>query len=80
MLIFLLTWNNAPNATFRVRHIAYITRNDVHVTVKNALARGLADVDTHVVTVRMETLVNFLFHIVKHNIHCFTFMVCKIKI
>ena len=80
MLIFLLTWNNAPNATFRVRHIAYITRNDVHVTVKNALARGLADVDTHVVTVRMETLINFLLHILQHDVHGLALMVRQIKV
>lgn len=80
MLIFLLTWNNAPNATFRVRHIAYITRNDEHVTVKNALARGLADVDTHVVTVRMETLINFLLHILQHDVHGLALMVRQIKV
>ncbi len=52
----------------------------MHMYMKNRLSSSLVYIYTDIVTVRMETLVNFLFYILKHDIHCFTFMVSKIKI
>ena len=34
LLIFLFTWNHSPYATFRIRHIALISRYQVHVAME----------------------------------------------
>ena len=80
MLIFLLTWNNAPNATFRVRHIAYITRNNMHVAMKYRLASGFAYVNTDIISIGMETLVNFLLHILQHHVHGFALVIRQVEV
>ncbi len=52
----------------------------MHVAVKHRLACGLIDVDAHVITIGVETLVNFLFYVLQNDIHCFSFMVGKVKV
>lgn len=48
--------------------------------MKNRLPCSLVYVDADVVTVRMEAFINFLFHILKHYIHGFSFMVGELEV
>ncbi len=50
------------------------------MTMKDRLTSSFVDVDTHIVAVRMETLVIFLLHILKNYVHCLALMVSEIKI
>lgn len=48
--------------------------------MEHGLACILTDIDAYVITIRMETFVYFLLHILQHNIHCFALMIGKVKI
>ena len=48
--------------------------------MKDRLTSGFADVNTDIISIGMETLVNFLLHILQHHVHCLALMVGKIKV
>ena len=52
----------------------------MHVAVKDRLASGYAYVNTDIISIGMETLVNFLLHILQHYVHCLALVVGKIKV
>ena len=72
--------NNSPYSTLRIRNIAFVSRNDVHVAMKDRLASGFAYINTDIISIGMETLVNLLLDILQHDIHSLTLMVGKVEV
>lgn len=79
-LIFLLIGDYTSDAAFWIGNISFVAGNKVHVNMKNGLSGGFIYVYADVVTVGMKTLINFLLNILKHHIHCLTFMIGKVEI
>ena len=79
-LVFLFTRNHPSHAAFRIWDIALIPRNNMHVAMKDRLTSGFADVNTDIISIGMETLVNFLLYILQHHVHCLALVVGKIKV
>ena len=48
--------------------------------MKDRLTSGFADVNTDIISIGMETLVNFLLHILQHDVHGLALMVRQIKV
>ena len=76
----MFTRNHASHTTLRIGHVTFISWYQVHVAVEHRLACGLIDIDAHVVAIGMETLVNFLLHVLQHDVHCFSLMVGKVEV
>ena len=72
--------NNSPYSTLRIRNIAFVSRNDVHVAMKDRLASGFTDVDADVVSIGMETLVNLLPDILRHDVHGLALMIGQVEV
>ena len=79
-LVLLLTRNNTSYAAFGIRNIAFISWNQVHVTMKYRLPSGFVDIDADVIAIRMKTFVNFLLHILQHDVHGLTLMVRQVEV
>lgn len=80
ILIFLFTRNYPSHAAFWIGHIALIPWNNMHVTMKYRLASSFAYVNTHIISIWVETLVNLLPNKLQHHIHRLAFVVGKIKV
>ena len=80
MLIFLFTWYHPTHTTFRIGDITLIPRNNMHVAMKDRLASGFTHVNTNIISIGMETLINFLLHILQHDVHGLALMVRQIKV
>ena len=80
ILIFLFTPNYPSHAAFWIGHIALIPWNNMHVTMKYRLASSFAYVNTHIISIWVETLVNLLPNKLQHHIHRLAFVVGKIKV
>ena len=52
----------------------------MHVAMKDRLASGFAYVNTNIIPIGMETLINFLLHILQHHIHGLALMVSKVEV
>ena len=52
----------------------------MHVYMKDRLSCCLVYIYADIVTVRMETLTDSLFHILKHNVHSLTLMVSEVEV
>jgi hypothetical protein len=50
-------WNHTAHATARLLDIAAVAENQMQVCVRNRLTCGLADIDSQVVTIGMEFVV-----------------------
>ena len=48
--------------------------------MKYRLPCGFVDIDADVIAIRMKTFVNFLLHILQHDVHGLTLMVCQVKV
>ena len=70
----------STHSAFGVWHITLVARDDVHVAMEYRLTCSLAYIDTDIVAIGMETLVNFLLNVLQHDIHRLTLVVCQIKI
>ena len=57
-----------------------ITRNQMHMHMKHRLTCSLINIDSYVVSVWMISFIYLLLNILEHYIHCFTLMICQIKI
>ena len=79
-LVFLFTRNHPSHAAFRIWDIAIIPRNNMHVAMKDRLTSGFADVNTDIISIGMETLVNFLLHILQHHVHCLALVVGQVEV
>lgn len=78
--VFLFIGYYSPHPTLRILHIALVAGDNMHVDMKNRLSCCFVHIYADIISVRMETLINALFYIQKHNVHSFTLMVSKIKI
>ena len=48
--------------------------------MKDRLASGFAYVNTDIISIGMETLVNFLLHILQHHVHCLALMIGQVEV
>ena len=79
-LIFLLARYHPAYPSFRIGHIPFITGDEVHMYMKDRLPGSLIHIDAHIVSIRMIAFINFLLHILEHDIHGLPLMVCQIEI
>ena len=48
--------------------------------MKDRLASGFANVNTDIISIGMETLVNFLLHILQHDVHGLALVVGQVEV
>lgn len=72
--------NHPTHTSFGIFHIPFIARYQVQVDMKHRLTSCFIHIDANVVSVWMKTFVHFLFHILKHYIHCFSLMIRQIEV
>lgn len=72
--------NHATHPAFGIGHVALVSGNKMHVTMKDRLASGFAYVNTDIISIGMETLVNLLSDILQHDVHGLALMVRQIKV
>lgn len=80
ILIFLFVRYYSSHSTLGILHVSLVTRDNMHVNMKDRLPCGFVDVDTNIVTIGMISLVNFPLYILKHYIHCFSLMVSEVEV
>lgn len=52
----------------------------MHVAMEYGLASSFAYVNSDIISIGMETLINFLLHILQHDVHGLALMVRQIKV
>ena len=79
-LVFLPAWYHPAHPSLRIGHIPLISGNEMHMHMKDRLPGSLIHIDAHIVSIRMIAFINFLLHILEHDIHGLPLMVCQIEI
>ena len=72
--------NHTTHSAFGIGHITFVSGDNMHVAMEYGLASSFAYVNSDIISIGMETLINFLLHILQHNVHGLALMVRQIKV
>ena len=79
MLIRLFIRNYAADSSLGICYIAFVSWNQVQVNVEYALARSSPYIHSHIISVRMESFIQYGFYFVCQREHSGLFIHCQVK-
>ncbi len=72
--------NHTTHSAFGIGHITFVSGDNMHMAMEYGLASSFAYVNSDIISIGMETLINFLLHILQYHIHGLALVVGQVEV